>query len=461
MSEELQKGSDNSANDNSVNYEMLMASVAHDYNNTLAVIQANLQLLNASERLQQFLDDEEKEMMETALLACQSGAELTRRLIAYTGVGKEKKSELLLRDVVVECVRMCRKGFEGGGATPEILVGPSILSSGIVVYMGYSALSHTIMNLVKNAVEATLDTKKLDPVRLHMDIVDVKGKNWVHLYIADRGTGIRDQDISNLFTPRFTTKNKKMLGSGLGLAGARNLVREAGGEIRVISTWGEGTTMTVTLPSVRIETEEYKPKQIPEFEEEEEKPRTIVVQERTMRPITQSDIVEEAQRLSHHAGDRSSRKIYVVDDERIVGVAISRMIQRLKRGQNEVVYLPSGEQLLMRISEDGELPNWLFVDYSMPGMNGVETLRKLFMMIDEQERIKKMGIVILSGMQVQEKAELIAEYPHIHFFSKPFSMEAMQRLFEKKDGDKLKLKSTVNMKLPPIAKPKVYAPMAK
>ncbi|MEM9443822.1 MAG: ATP-binding protein [Verrucomicrobiota bacterium] len=439
-----------------VNYEMLMASVAHDYNNTLAVIQANLQLLNSSERLQDFLDDEEKEMLSTALLACQSGAELTRRLIAYTGVGKEEKVELNVRDVVVECVRMCRKGFEGGGVAPEILVGPSVLSSKILIEMGYSAMTHTVMNLIKNAVEATLETNRLDPVRIHLDHVEVEGRKWVHLYVADRGAGIRDEDMEQIFVPRFTTKNKKQLGSGLGLAGARNLVRDAGGEIRAISKWGQGTTMTITLPIQQIGEVTAPIGQI-------KRPGKAIPanqNERAMRAVTQHDIVEEANRLQRHAGIRNSRNIYVVDDERIVGVAISRMIQRLKRAQNEVIYLPSGEELIMRISEDKTLPEWIFIDYSMPGMNGVETLRRIFSMAghDEQE-IKKMGVVILSGMQVEEKAELIEEYPHINFFSKPFSMESMQRLFEKADGGSIKasLKSTSNLKLPPIAKPTLKA----
>lgn len=436
-----------------MSHELLMASVAHDYNNTLAVIQSNLQLLQTSENVQSALGEDEREMLETALMACQSGAELTRRLIAYIGVGKEEKSDLKIRDIVVECVRMCRKGFEGGGQTPEILVGPSVLSSEAYVHMGYSAFSNTVMNLVKNAVEATLEKGTLDPVRIHMDLVEENRANWCHLYIADRGPGIREEDLEQVFTPHFSTKSKKHLGTGLGLAGARNLVREAGGEIHALSTPGEGTTMTITLPVCKAAVEPAK-EEVEEDSKESVKSAIILDSEqpRALRPVTPVDISEEASRIEDHS-QQQRNVIYVVDDEKMVGIAVSRMVSRLKKGKADVMYLPSGEELILKMSEDPELPSWIFIDYSMPGMNGIETLRKVIDLIGE-ENATKVGMVILSGMEVEEKRELMSKFSHIRFFSKPFSLEVMQKLFETHDGDKLSLKTTASMKLPPIAKPK-------
>lgn len=66
-----------------------------------------------------------------------------------------------------------------------------------------------------------------------------------HLTFADQGRGILADDISKIFQPYFTTKEA---GIGLGLAITERIVKEHGGEIRVESREGEGTTFTVILP---------------------------------------------------------------------------------------------------------------------------------------------------------------------------------------------------------------------
>ncbi|WP_298434107.1 ATP-binding protein, partial [Geobacter sp.] len=72
------------------------------------------------------------------------------------------------------------------------------------------------------------------------------------LTFADQGSGIREEDIAKIFQPWFTTKEA---GIGLGLAITERIVREHGGEIRVASGRGTGTTFTVVLPARPKESE--------------------------------------------------------------------------------------------------------------------------------------------------------------------------------------------------------------
>jgi signal transduction histidine kinase len=65
--------------------------------------------------------------------------------------------------------------------------------------------------------------------------------------IADSGPGISKQHISKVFDPFFTTKGQGE-GSGLGLTVARRLIRKFGGDVRIESHEGRGTTCIVTLP---------------------------------------------------------------------------------------------------------------------------------------------------------------------------------------------------------------------
>jgi signal transduction histidine kinase len=65
--------------------------------------------------------------------------------------------------------------------------------------------------------------------------------------LSDSGTGIASQHLSKIFDPFFTTKGQGE-GSGLGLTVARRIIRKFGGDIRIESIEGSGTTCIVTLP---------------------------------------------------------------------------------------------------------------------------------------------------------------------------------------------------------------------
>ena len=67
---------------------------------------------------------------------------------------------------------------------------------------------------------------------------------------SDSGSGIRSEDASRIFTPRFTTKEK---GSGIGLMVVERIVREHGGRISFVSTVGEGTKFVIAFPRADVQ----------------------------------------------------------------------------------------------------------------------------------------------------------------------------------------------------------------
>jgi signal transduction histidine kinase len=101
-------------------------------------------------------------------------------------------------------------------------------------------LRQVLANLVGNAAEAsppgTQVTVRARPVDSTHVAIDVE----------DRGRGIRADDLPRIFEPFFTTRPD---GTGLGLAICHKVVRAHGGDIRVRSTVGEGSTFTVVLPA--------------------------------------------------------------------------------------------------------------------------------------------------------------------------------------------------------------------
>ncbi len=106
-------------------------------------------------------------------------------------------------------------------------------------------LGEVLLNLMVNALEAMVSQGKLT-VSAFMDRFELGGKprDCVRIDVSDTGPGIDEENISMLFDPFFTTKAS---GSGLGLSIVQSTVRRHGGDVKVQSAKGEGTTFSVFL----------------------------------------------------------------------------------------------------------------------------------------------------------------------------------------------------------------------
>ena len=105
-------------------------------------------------------------------------------------------------------------------------------------------LRQAFTNLLMNAIQAM---KGRGTLRLSTSLADTS----VVTTIADSGPGIPKQHLSKVFDPFFTTKEQGE-GSGLGLTVARRIIKKFGGDIRVESQEGTGTTCIVTLPVIPL-----------------------------------------------------------------------------------------------------------------------------------------------------------------------------------------------------------------
>jgi two-component system nitrogen regulation sensor histidine kinase GlnL len=111
-------------------------------------------------------------------------------------------------------------------------------------------LVQVFLNIIKNAIEAMPAGGKLTVVTRMSDLftsvqADGKKHRLMVVKVTDTGPGIKQEHLSNMFTPFFTTKDR---GVGLGLALSYQIVQEHLGTIRVDSQEHEGTTFSVYLP---------------------------------------------------------------------------------------------------------------------------------------------------------------------------------------------------------------------
>jgi two-component system NtrC family sensor kinase len=112
--------------------------------------------------------------------------------------------------------------------------------TGVAIEGDQDQLRQVFTNLVVNGLQAMKDGGVLA-----VDAALDNGADMCFVMVTDNGPGISMEHFDKLFTPFFSTKEK---GTGLGLAISYGIVKDHGGEIRVQSELGKGTTFTVILP---------------------------------------------------------------------------------------------------------------------------------------------------------------------------------------------------------------------
>jgi signal transduction histidine kinase len=148
-------------------------------------------------------------------------------------------SKFSVTEVLQKIVSLIREEASTRGITIETKwrETPALIS------MDINKLQQAFLNIIKNAMESITAEGKI------FITVDKEGKNYIVVSISDTGCGMTTEEIERIFNPEYTTKEK---GLGLGIPLACEIIRGHGGDIRVISRKGKGTTFEVVLPRERF-----------------------------------------------------------------------------------------------------------------------------------------------------------------------------------------------------------------
>jgi signal transduction histidine kinase len=223
----------------------LSAGVAHEINNPLAIINEKAGLIKD---LFTFTDKYSKDsklmgLIDSVISSVDRCAEITRRLLNFARRSRTHLQDIDLSVVVSEVLDFMGKEAEYRCIAIEIDIAQDFPK----FRCDPGRLQEILLNLFTNAFAAMDDGGKLSVVARK------KKRNNIEIRVSDSGHGIPQSDISRVFEPFFSTKIGKG-GTGLGLSITYGLVQELGGDIRVRSKVGEGTTFVVTLPMNLTET---------------------------------------------------------------------------------------------------------------------------------------------------------------------------------------------------------------
>jgi len=207
---------------------LLASGVAHDFNNILAVIRVNAELLERNAR-----DAEQVHFLGEIDHAVARASELCRQLLAYAGRTPTPLGAVSLTSVIDDVRRLASPSMPKDVRLE--IDAPKDLPP---VNGEASQLRQVLLNLVLNAVDA-IGARK-GTVRVEAREQDA----LVRLRVEDDGDGMDPDTLARIFDPFFTTKAK---GRGLGLAAVAGIVKSHEGTLDVTSTRGRGTCFDLVL----------------------------------------------------------------------------------------------------------------------------------------------------------------------------------------------------------------------
>jgi len=224
----------------------LTGGLSHDFNNLLAIIIGNLDLL----RDQVGGNPDALEAVEEALGASLRGADLNRRLLAFARRQPLQPRNIDLNELVAGMTKLLERTL---GEHIDIVLSTAEGLWPLVV--DPTQLESALTNLVVNARDAmprggrlVIGTRNIsidaDYAAAHGDVT---AGDYVVLEVSDTGEGMRPEVVARVFEPFFTTKDKDK-GTGLGLSMVFGFVKQSGGHVQAYSEVGLGTTLRLYLP---------------------------------------------------------------------------------------------------------------------------------------------------------------------------------------------------------------------
>jgi signal transduction histidine kinase len=327
----------------------LTGGVAHDFNNLLMAVLGSLSLLE-----KRLPDDAQcRRLLQNAVQGAQRGAALTQRLLAFSRRQELKPESVNLSDLVCGMGELLKRAL--GIEVDLVCKFPKSLPP---VLVDSNQLELALLNLALNARDAmpsggTLTIQAADEV-IGQNSGDstLKTGEYVRVGVSDTGVGMDEATRAKATDPFFTTKGPGK-GTGLGLSMVHGLAAQSGGQLRIISTPGVGTTVELWLPRAKTEA---------------------------------VSLVRSAERPSP-APATASWRVLIVDDDLLVLTGTAALIEDLGHVAIEV---PSASEALAVLAA-GTTVDVIVTDHAMPNMTGLQLAQCV------QEKYPGLPIVLATG----------------------------------------------------------------
>jgi nitrogen-specific signal transduction histidine kinase/CheY-like chemotaxis protein len=353
----------------------LAGGVAHEINNPLAAVIANLELalddikaLDIPKGKQELLEE-----LEDAAEAAHRVRQIVRDLRLFSRAEDDRKDLVDVREVLESTLRMAWNEIRHRAKLVKAFDEVPLVDA------NEARLGQVFLNLVLNAVHA-IDAGQAESNEIRVSTT-LEGCDVV-VEVKDSGAGMTEAVEARIFEPFFSAR-KAGMGRGLGLPISQRIVEELGGRIEVRTRPGAGSTFRVHLP---------------------------VSDEPTVKPPS----VRPPPVRSDQRG-----RVLVVDDERIVATAVARMLSR----DHDVETEEDSARALERI-HGGERFDVILCDVMMPNLSGVDFYLELERIAPE---VVDKIVFLTGGAFVAQAREFLDNVPNYQL-EKPFTPEKLREV---------------------------------
>ena len=361
----------------------LTGGLAHDFNNLLAGISGSLELTKS--RLSQGKVETVDRYITAAQGAVKRAAALTHRLLAFSRRQTLDPKPTNVNRLVSDLEELVRRTV-GPGIHMEV-VGAAGLWTTLV---DQNQLENALLNLCINARDAMPEGGRLTIETANKWLDDRAAKErdlppgqYVSLCVTDTGTGMTPDIVARIFDPFFTTKPLGE-GTGLGLSMIYGFARQSGGQIRVYSEVGRGTTMCLYLPRHDDDTE-------------------------STEAANLNNAIE-------HTGD--GEVVMVIDDEPTIRMLIAEVLEDAGYAAIEASDGPAG----LRVLQSASKIDLLITDVGLPGgMNGRQVADAARVLRPDLKVLFVTGYAenaVIGNGQLEKGMQVIA---------KPFAMDVLAK----------------------------------
>ena len=357
----------------------LTGGIAHDFNNMLTGIIGSLDLMRR--HIAQGHLDNLNRYMDAATTSAGRAAALTQRLLAFSRRQSLDPMPVEINALIQSMSELIERAVDEKIAL-NIVLAPDLPAAIIDQHQ----LESAILNLAINARDAMPDGGALT---IETSLVDLDAAfvaerpgmtpgHYIMVAVSDTGIGIAPEAMEKVFDPFFTTKPQGQ-GTGLGLSMVYGFVRQSGGQVRIHSQVGLGTSVKLYLP---------------------------ITEAQPVAPVRPAKIA-----APHGGGER----VLIVEDEEAVRMLVREVLEELHYDAIEFAdpvqaadYLASDERIDLMISDVG-----------LPGMNGRE--------LAETARGHRPDLPILFITGYAENAAIRSGFlgANMSMVTKPFSLDAL------------------------------------
>ena len=355
---------------------ILAGGIAHDFNNILTAILGNLSLARTM--------TDTKDKIHKLLLASEKASlrakDLTQQLLTFAKGGEPVKEITSIENIIRDSASFI---LMGSNVRCNFKFGQALRP----VNIDAGQISQVIQNITINAeqampvggvIEIECDNCKYGP----QDQLPIAVGDYVKISIKDQGVGIPTTLFDKIFDPYFTTKEK---GSGLGLAITHSIIRKHHGYITIDSVEGQGSTITIYLPSSK-----------------------------------EKELSDSTKSPHDQAEELTSGTIIIMDDEEIIREVFDEMLSL--KGY-KVLSAQDGEETI-KLYEEARLSDnpvdLIIMDLNIPGgMGGQETVLKILQLNP------KAKIVVSSGYANDPVMSDYKKYGFCAALAKPFQFQEL------------------------------------